>query len=128
MTLSDRLTELLRNQAPYAGVELEASPVQVFFADLASRVDALASTPFVFSVSVAPATVSVAHPGTTQLTATVEAQGGAATTVTWASATPGVATVDAAGLVTTVSAGTSVITATSTFDGTKSGSSTVTVT
>lgn len=47
--------------------------------------------------------------------------------VTWLSATPANATVSASGLVTGVAAGTSVITATSVVDGSKVGTTTVTV-
>ena len=53
---------------------------------------------------------------------------GAAQNVTWSSATPAVATVDAYGVVSALTAGSSVITATSKADVTKKASSTVTVT
>ena len=81
----------------------------------------------VTSVSVAPTTASIAVAATRQLTASalpVEA----AQTVTWSSATPGVATVSSTGLVTGVSAGSAVITATNVSDPTKSATSTITVT
>ena len=69
----------------------------------------------VASVAVTPASASVVVGGTVQLAATArDAAGNVLTgrTVSWSSATPGVATIDANGLVTAVSAGTSVITAT----------------
>jgi len=81
----------------------------------------------VASVSVTPSPTSVTVGGTQQLTATTkDALGGTLTgrIVTWSSGTPGVATVSSSGLVTGVTAGTAVITATS--EG-QSGTSTVTV-
>lgn len=64
---------------------------------------------------------------TVKLTALVSADEGVATTVTWKSETPAVATVAADGTVTGVSAGTAKIVATSTVDPTKSGYLEVTV-
>lgn len=64
---------------------------------------------------------------TVKLTAQVSADEGVATTVTWKSETPAVATVAADGTVTGVSAGTAKIVATSTADPTKSGYLVVTV-
>ena len=81
----------------------------------------------VASVSVAPATASVAAKATTQLTASALPVT-AGQNVTWTSATPGVATVSAGGLVTGVSAGTAVITAKSVSDPTKTATATITVT
>ena len=78
-------------------------------------------------ISVAPTTASIAVAATRQLTASalpVEA----AQNVTWSSATPGVATVSSSGLVTGVSAGSAVITATSVSDPAKTATSTITVT
>jgi uncharacterized protein YjdB len=84
--------------------------------------------PAVASVSVTPATASVVAGQTVQLTATPQDASGNALTgrvVTWASSNTAVATVNASGLVTGVSAGSATITATS--EG-KSGTATVTVT
>lgn len=81
----------------------------------------------VASVSVTPSTASIAVAATSQLTASA-LPAEAAQNVTWASATPGVATVSASGLVTGVSAGSAVITATSVSDSTKTSTSTITVT
>jgi uncharacterized protein YjdB len=82
----------------------------------------------VASVVVSPATATVQQSQTQQLTATPQDASGAPLSgrvVTWASATPAVATVDAAsGLVTAVAVGTAAITATS--EG-KTGSATITV-
>jgi len=82
----------------------------------------------VASVSVAPATATVAVGSTTQLTATPkDANGGTLSgrTVTWASSNTSVATVNASGLVTGQVAGTATITATS--EG-QSGTAAITVT
>ena len=81
----------------------------------------------VASVSVAPATASIAVAATRQLTASALPVT-AGQNVTWSSATPGVATVSAGGLVTGVSAGTAVITAKSVSDPTKTATATITVT
>lgn len=81
----------------------------------------------VTSVSVAPATASIAVAATRQLTASalpVEA----AQNVTWSSSAPSVATVSSSGLVTGVSAGSATITATSVSDVTKTSSAAITVT
>jgi len=89
--------------------------------------------PAVTSVTVAPATATVVRPGTQQLTATVVVVGGAAQTVTWTSSDTGAGakvTVNATGLVTVApgaQAGDYTITATSTVDATKSGTSVITV-
>ncbi len=80
------------------------------------------------SIAVTPANPSVASGLTEQLTATGTYSDGTTanltSSVTWASATGGVATVNSSGLATAVSAGTSLISATS---GTVSGSTTLTV-
>lgn len=83
------------------------------------------------SVTVSPSTATVAPEGTVQLSATVVTTGFAPQTVTWSSADETVATVDATGLVTVkadaTASDTVVITATSTFDSTKTDTCTVTV-
>jgi hypothetical protein len=81
----------------------------------------------VTSLSVAPTTASIAVAATRQLTPTA-LPSGSSQNVTWSSATPSVATVSSSGLVTGVSAGTAVITATSVSDPTKTATSTITVT
>ncbi|WP_168118779.1 S-layer homology domain-containing protein [Paenibacillus sp. HB172176] len=90
------------------------------------------TSPAVNSVSVTPETTNVVQGGTRQLTASVDAVGGAATTVTWSSSdTNDKVTVDESGLVTVAAdaaAGDYTITATSIFDGTKSDAATLTVT
>jgi len=88
----------------------------------------VAATPPVASVSVSPASASVAVGQTVQLTATPKDAGGnplSGRVVTWASSNTAVATVNASGLVSGVAAGTATIMATS--EGV-SGSGAVTVT
>ncbi len=82
----------------------------------------------VTSVTVSVAPTSIAKGSTAQATAAVVVTNSAAKTVTWTSSAPAVATVDANGKVTGVSAGTADIVATSTVDKTKTGKATVTVT
>lgn len=72
-------------------------------------------------------TASVVVDATITLVATVAPEKATNKAVTWTSATPAVATVSAAGVVTGVSAGTAIITA-KTVDGNKSDTCTVTVT
>ncbi|MGO4499612.1 Ig-like domain-containing protein [Paenibacillus sp. 2RAB27] len=88
------------------------------------------TAPAINSVSVSPSTASVVQGGTEQLTATVDAVGGAATTVTWTSSDAKVV-VDSAGKVTVATGappGNYTITATSTFNNSKKGTATITVT
>ena len=92
----------------------------------------ISSEDAVNSVTVSPAAANVAQGGTQQLNATVSVTGGAAQTVNWTSS--GVAqgvTVDGSGLVSAAANATPgdyTITATSTADGSKSGTATITVT
>ena len=85
----------------------------------------------VTSVTVSPATATVVAGGSVNLSATVVTTGFAPQTVTWESADETVATVTPDGVVTVLSGATSadtvVITATSTFDDSVSGSATITV-
>lgn len=85
--------------------------------------------PFVplVSVSVTPATTSIAVTATRQLSASA-LPAEAAQNVTWASSAPSVATVSTSGLVMGVSAGSATITATSVSDPTKTGTAAITVT
>ncbi|WP_084224613.1 Ig-like domain-containing protein [Paenibacillus pectinilyticus] len=90
------------------------------------------AAPAINSVSVSPTTASVVQGGSKQLTASVDAVGGAATTVTWTSSDTGnKVTVDTTGIV-TVAADTTpgdyTITATSTVNSGKKGTATITVT
>ncbi|OPH58158.1 hypothetical protein BC351_24790 [Paenibacillus ferrarius] len=90
------------------------------------------AAPAINSVTVSPTTASVVQGGSKQLTASVDAVGGAATTVAWASSdSSDKVAVDSAGNV-TVAAGTALgdytITATSTVDNSKKGTATITVT
>ena len=85
--------------------------------------------PAVNSVTVTPSSYTMVLKDDThkQLTATVDVEGDAPQTVTWSTSNSAVATVNASGVVTGKSAGTAVITATSTFDNTKKGTCTLTV-
>lgn len=78
-------------------------------------------------IAIAPGVVSLAPAATQQLTITKTPSGASNGTVTWVSATPARATVSATGLVTAVSTGTSVVTATS-QDGGFTATRTITVT
>lgn len=78
-------------------------------------------------VSVSPVTASVGIGATTTITATVAPSNASNKTVTWSSNVPGVATVNASGVVTGVAAGNAIITAL-TQSGGFTASSTVTVT
>ncbi|WP_409345211.1 Ig-like domain-containing protein [Paenibacillus sp. MBLB4367] len=90
------------------------------------------TAPAINSVSVIPSSVSVAQGGNKQLTASVDAVGGAATTVTWSSSDTGnKVTVSSTGKVTVAAdapLGIYTITATSTVDTNKTGTATITVT
>ncbi|MES2524126.1 MAG: Ig-like domain-containing protein [Gemmatimonadota bacterium] len=77
------------------------------------------------SVTVAPTPVVLFTNGTQALTATVSADPGLATTVTWRTSNPAVASVSSAGLVTALSVGLSTITAVSTVDTTKRGTAAI---
>lgn len=81
----------------------------------------------VLSVSIDQGNTTLAPGGTLQLTATVETSGAAPTSVTWTSSNTAVATVSAGGAVTAIAEGTSQITATSTFDTSRSDTVTITV-
>ncbi|MFF2018439.1 S-layer homology domain-containing protein, partial [Paenibacillus sp. NPDC058177] len=88
--------------------------------------------PAVNSVAVSPSTASILPGGSKQLTATVNAVGGAATTVTWSSSdASNKVVVDNTGKVTVAAnavPGSYTITATSTADATKKASAAITVT
>lgn len=81
----------------------------------------------VSSVVVTPAEAAMVLGQTIQASAAVIGTPQCATTVTWSSLTPAVATVSATGLITGIAAGNAVIRAQSTADATKSGSAAVTV-
>lgn len=81
----------------------------------------------VSSVAVSPAAVIFDVNDTQQLNAEVSGQGSYSPGVAWASSNPAVVAVSASGLITAVSPGTASVTATSTFDPSKSGSSQITV-
>ncbi len=83
--------------------------------------------PAVTEVTVTPSQVSRAVGETVRFSADVEGVGNFPRTVTWSSNNRSVAAVNDAGLVTAVAPGNAVITAISTFDPTKSGTATITV-
>ncbi|MGQ0538503.1 MAG: Ig-like domain-containing protein [Gemmatimonadaceae bacterium] len=86
-----------------------------------------APPPGVVAVVVTPANPTVLVGDQLQLAANVTTVSGAPTTVTWSTSNAAVATVSTTGQVSGVSVGTAPITATSTFDATKSGSVSLTV-
>ncbi|QEG09247.1 structural protein with Ig domain [Stenotrophomonas phage Pokken] len=92
-----------------------------------STITVTAATVAVTGVTVAPTTSSKAMGETQQLTPTIAPANATNKGVSYSSATPAVATVNTAGLVTAVSAGTSVITV-KTSDGDKTATHTITVT
>lgn len=81
----------------------------------------------VVGVTVSPQTLTLKVGEKATLGVSVETTGGAATTVTWSSSTPAVASVSATGEVTAVAAGNTTVRAVSTVDGSKSGAAQVTV-
>lgn len=89
-------------------------------------VDPTPPPPTVASVTVSPTTAALTVPATVQLTATARDANGNAmnATIAWSSSASTVATVSQTGLVTSVSAGTAIITATA---GAQSASATITV-
>ncbi|MGO0684086.1 phage tail tube protein [Pseudomonas fulva] len=96
---------------------------------VAKQAPTITRVPFVpvTSVAVTPGTASIAVGATRQLSASATpAQAGQ--NVTWSSSAPSVATVSSSGLVTGVSAGSAVITATNVSDKTKTATSNITVT
>ncbi len=103
--------------APYIG---DGSPVDqyMWIDDLTVATGRLASPPSaaVASVTLSPASASVAAGGATQFTATLQDSAGNVLTgqpVTWASSDSTIATINGSGLATAVAAGTATITATS---------------
>ena len=90
-------------------------------------IEAAANVP-VDRVALSPSTLNLKEDETGTLTATVEPSNATNKNVTWESSNTSVATVDATGKVTAVSAGTANITVTAQGDSTKSASCTVTVT
>ncbi|HYL56343.1 MAG TPA: Ig-like domain-containing protein, partial [Gemmatimonadales bacterium] len=123
------------NQSTGYGVQLVAfrgtlgvNAVFGSLSNVASGTTAAGARAPVASVTVSPASASVGVGGTQQYTATLkDASGNVLTgrTITWTSSALGVATISGSGLVTTLVAGTSTITATS--EG-QSGSAALTVT
>ena len=93
----------------------------------ASAAITVVPVPAVVSVTVDPDDATLLVGDDLQLTAVVDAVGGADDAVTWTSDDEDVATVDDTGLVTAVAVGVATITATSDFDPTVAGTATITV-
>lgn len=89
--------------------------------------DGSGPAPAVLSVSIDQGEVTLAVGASATLSATVSAVGGASTAVEWSSDDASVASVSSAGVVTAVAEGESVISATSSFDDSRSASIAVTV-
>ncbi len=83
--------------------------------------------PSVRGVTVTPVTAAVFLGATQQITGTVFVDGAVSTALTWRSANPTTATVNATGLVTAIGLGTTTITAIATADTTKRATATVVV-
>ena len=127
-TLIGQMTNLKPEERPDAG--------QVFMAlkmhklppypddDEAPIID---DSPKVNSVSISPNSLSLSKGSNRVISASVNVVNGAATTVTWMSSNPGVASVSPSGQVTAVNVGSAIITATSTFDPTKKATCSVSV-
>lgn len=86
------------------------------------------ATGSVTSVVITPASPGLEVGASVVLTATVQVSGTVATSVTWSTSQAAIASVDTAGRVTAMSAGTATITARSTVDASKFDQTTVTVT
>lgn len=81
----------------------------------------------VFSVTVSPSNATINVGATIQLAVSVAADATTDKSVTWSSSAPGVASVDATGKVTGVTAGTVTVTATSKADASKASAAAITV-
>lgn len=110
----------------YTGSTSHAAQLATFFTACATEATKYVRVA-VTGVTVAPATHSGEVGTTVQLSTTIAPAGATGKRVTWTSADPAVATVDASGLVTLVGVGEVVITATSQDNATKKGTSTITV-
>jgi Bacterial Ig-like domain (group 2) len=108
---------------------LAAGAVAVGLAACGDKVTSVSPTPpGVHSVTVAPATVNMTIGQSVTFAASVDADSGFATTVTWTSSDPTIASVNGStGVVTAVAAGTTTIIATSTANTAKTGVASVTV-
>lgn len=86
------------------------------------------ASPTVRAVTLSPTTTTVAQGNTRTITATVDADAGANSALTWTSSSAGVATVSATGVITGVTPGSATITATSVLVPAVTATVTVTVT
>ena len=94
---------------------------------VSATVTVTVTPPTLRTVTVSPATASLVFPGTQQLTATVDADVGASTTLDWSSSANAVAIVSSTGLVTAVGPGSATVTARSQLVPTASASAVITV-
>ena len=100
----------------------------VFDDTVSDTVTATVAEAAVLSVTIEPRDVWLLPGSSRQLTAAVEAAGGASEDVTWSSSDTDVATIDDEGMLSALDTGTTTITATSVFDDTVSDTVTATVT
>lgn len=125
---SDPSTVSISGTGVVTGVRIGSATITALAAgDTTKRATALVTVRNAPLVTVSPNSVSLQTGQQRTLTATVSAEGGASTAVTWSSNAPAVATVGTDGVVTAVSVGSATITATSVADPTRSASATVTV-
>lgn len=110
---------------------IAAGTVEITATSLADSTQAATATiivlPRVTGLTVTPPSATLAPGSTVTLTAVVTGDPGVATTVTWSSSNPAVATVSEAGLVSAVAAGTASVTARAAADPTRSASAAITV-
>jgi uncharacterized protein YjdB len=125
---SDPTTVSVSGTGVVTGVRIGSATITALAAgDTTKRATALVSVRNAPLVTVSPTSFSLQTGQTRTVTATVSADNGVSTAVTWTSSNPAVATVNSSGLVTAVGIGSATITATSVADGTRSASATVSV-
>ena len=123
----DHTVGWIENSDTYDTVHPTAAGAQKMANNWLAGITSVLSPVAVTGVSVIPTTASTTVGATTSLMATVAPTNATNQNVTWSSNTPGVATVNATGLVTGIAAGTATITVT-TQDGAKTATSAITVT
>lgn len=128
-TSADRTVATVNRSGVVRGVKPGEVLVSATSTHDASKVDTVSVTVNgVISVAIAPAAVPALSVGeTANLTATVEIFGNASDKVDWSSSDADIVSVNNSGEVEAEAGGTAVITATSTFDASKSASVTITV-
>lgn len=96
-------------------------------ADTTKRATSLITVRYAPVVTVSPATVALSPSQVRQLTATVQADPGVSTAVTWRATNPAVASVSATGLVSALNFGTTTVVATSVADTSRFATATIVV-